>query len=130
MELQDFVGIPYVSGGRVIEGLDCWGLVLLAAKELYGFDLPDYSAYKDSDNLEQIKPLFEARSDWSRVDLEDAVDGDVVVLTMMGHPIHAGLYVGGGRMLHSMSGRDSCVERYTTSNWARRIEGVYRWQTR
>lgn len=36
--------VPYVKRGRDMQGLDCWGLVRLARKEIYGFPfLPSYA---------------------------------------------------------------------------------------
>lgn len=39
--LTQYLGIPYLNQGRTRQGLDCWGLILLAYKELQGIDLYD-----------------------------------------------------------------------------------------
>lgn len=127
MKLQDLIGVPYVSRGRDIKGADCWGIILLAQRYLYGTDVPDYSEYRDSTNKEETEHLFTARNDWRQVPLEQVLPGDVIVLRIMGHPMHAAVYVGGGKMLHSLSGRNSCLDRLDNQGWSNRVEGVYRW---
>lgn len=127
MELQDLIGVPYESRGRSELGADCWGIIMLAAQHVYGQPVPDYSEYRDSTDRHQTEPLFEARRDWQQVPLDAIMPGDVIVLRLMGHPMHAAIYVGDGRMLHTMSGRDSCLDRLTSQGWLNRVEGVYRW---
>ncbi len=36
------VGIPFIAGGRGWDGCDCWGLLLLAYREVLGIELPSY----------------------------------------------------------------------------------------
>ena len=41
MTVNDFIGIPFCSRGRSREsGMDCWGLVVAAERELFGKELP------------------------------------------------------------------------------------------
>lgn len=128
MNVENYIGIPYVSMGRTLDGFDCWGLILHAAQNLYSTTLPDYSDYRDSDNMKETSPLFTAREDWIRVPKGAELPGDVIVMRLHGLPMHAALYLGEGRFLHTLTGRDSCVERVSSSGWSTRIEGVYRWQ--
>ena len=127
MKLQDLVGVPYTTRGRDLAGADCWGIILLAADGLYGQRLPDYSQDRDSTNAEETAPLFEARNDWQKVPLENIWPGDVLVLRMLGVPMHAAIYIDNGKFLHTLGGRNSCIDRISTQGWANRIEGVYRW---
>lgn len=127
-KLEDFIGIPYVSKGRTIEGSDCWGIILLAAKSLYDLSLPDYTTYEDSCDGTQTEHIFNDRYvNWVDVPLDAKMPGDVIVLRIMGEPMHAALYLGDGKMLHTMSGRDSCIDRIGSQGWQNRIDGVYRW---
>ena len=46
-----YVGIPFVDGGRGIDGLDCWGLFLLVYLEQFGIELPSYGEISAMDLL-------------------------------------------------------------------------------
>lgn len=127
MQIQDLIGVPYESRGRSELGADCWGIIMLASEHIYGQRVPDYSEYRDSTDKHQTEPLFEARHNWQQVPFEAILPGDVIVLRIMGHSSHAGIYVGDGKMLHTLGGRDSCIERLASSSWQNRIEGIYRW---
>jgi cell wall-associated NlpC family hydrolase len=52
--------------------------------------------------------------------------GDIVVAQLAGYPIHVGVYLGRNKMLHTLRGKDSCIESIDFK-WAKRIEGYYRW---
>lgn len=129
--LANLVGIPYASGGRDrSQGLDCWGLIRVAALELFGTEVPDYTGYESSCDQAQTAPLFAARHVWTRISKGSEQPGDVLVLRLSGYPIHAGICLGGDKMLHTLVGRNSCIERYDSlTPWFRRIEGAYRWPT-
>jgi cell wall-associated NlpC family hydrolase len=130
-EIATFIGTPWVSGGRdAVRGCDCWGLIIAAARKCYGLELPDYAGYRDADELAETGPIFQRRAEWQRIAEGGEREGDVVVLRMAGTPAHAGLVVGVGLMLHSMKGRDACVERYRSTAWVNRLEGFYRWAPR
>jgi cell wall-associated NlpC family hydrolase len=131
MPVAWFVGVPWVSGGRdPATGLDCWGLVICAAKACFALQLPDYHGYTDAEALEQTAQLFANRDQWQKIPEGAEQPGDVVVLKLAGTPGHAGLLVGYGLMLHTMAGREACLERYRGRAWAQRVEGFYRWLPR
>ncbi len=129
--LPKLIGIPYLSGGRnPAVGLDCWGIVRTASKELFDHEVPDYSGYVDSTDPDQTLHLFENRRAWQVITPGQEQPGDVVILRVIGYPVHAGLMLERGCFIHSIRGRNSCLERYTPgSHWERRIEGFYRWPT-
>lgn len=39
--MNHFLSVPYVDGGRTLDGLDCWGLALQVRRELGLPELPD-----------------------------------------------------------------------------------------
>lgn len=128
MKIQDLIGIPYKSGGRELDGADCWGIVVLASRLLYDNLIPQYNGhYDDSEDQNQTRATMLYRFDWMEVPLAAIMPGDVLVLKVLGQPTHAGIYIGDRKMLHSLARRDSCIERIDSDTWKNRIEGVYRW---
>ena len=53
--------------------------------------------------------------------------GDVVLLRVRNHPIHVGMVVEPGRMLHIMAGCDAVIESYNGLEWRHRTLGVFRY---
>ena len=61
------------------------------------------------------------------VRIGDEHPGDGVLLRVMGRPIHVGVVVARGWMLHIEKNCDSLIERYAGgSRWERRVLGFYR----
>lgn len=134
MTLDKFVGIPYKACGRTLEALDCWGLCLIAARELYGIELPEffYSAERMLDDAGTfIASETATRARWQQVapagDCRAAPPGSVHIFRVKGYETHCGLCVGVGEFLHSLAGRDSCVE--PLRFWSHRLTGTYQWRT-
>jgi cell wall-associated NlpC family hydrolase len=123
--------IPFLAHGRSYEGLDCWGLVWLAYKECKGIILrsgtEEYQP-KDIYDFDKISRLISKyKPEWTPVEKGRA--GDVILLRLTGRPIHVGLVLANGRMLHIEKGINVCVERYSSPVWKDRIVGIYRHNT-
>ena len=60
--VSKYIGIPFVSNGRTMEGCDCYGLVRLVLHNEYGIYLPELSDnYTDALNIldaQQIQNQF------------------------------------------------------------------------
>ena len=123
---DSLVGIPWLDRGRSRDGCDCWGLILIAFRELLGIEQPsfadDYQTTADRDAIVAI--LAGAREPWVPVLPADARPMDVG--EMRERPWHVGLVVGRGQMLHMPAGKSSIVEPYTTGRHEPRVTGVYR----
>ena len=123
-----YLFVPYVDKGRDMAGWDCFGLYRFVLQERHGVLVPSYAEqYTDADHG---TPVIEAhRGDWQAVQQGDEREGDGIVFTLAGQPLHCGYVIERGTMLHSIKGRGTCIERYTSPGWAKRIEGLYRWTT-
>ena len=49
-------------------------------------------------------------------------------MKILGMPIHTGIIIKPGYMLHSLPGHDSVIENYNLPKWKKRVEGFYRWK--
>jgi cell wall-associated NlpC family hydrolase len=65
---------------------------------------------------------------WSEVDPGQECPGDVLLLRLRGLPIHVGLLVAKGWMLHTREATGSVLERLDGLAWGRRVLGTYRYQ--
>ena len=100
--VSDLVGVPFVSGGRDIDGgLDCWGLVMIVMAR-YGFTVPDFTvdafAYK---RIEELANGAIMGREWYEV--FPPVEHPAVILLQV-HPkyiTHAAVYLDGDRFIHT-----------------------------
>lgn len=124
-----YIGIPYLTHGRDYHGCDCWGLLALVWKEQFGVTLPEYlgagwyhgqrAATVGTDALAHASRFTPVTPGLERT-------GDGVLIRMRGAPIHVGLVITPGVMLHCHEEADACVESYRTALWERRVMGFYR----
>ncbi len=135
MNLNDFIGVPYVDHGRSHDGVDCWGLVHLVYDELLGIRLPDYRAFYGSANDQaEVSALLGmaaagqiAGASWRPVPRGDWKPLDVVLIRMGRYASHVGILAGGGLFLHCLKGRAAVLEAVDSFHWGSAIKGAYRW---
>ncbi|MFH1158768.1 MAG: NlpC/P60 family protein [Pseudomonadota bacterium] len=125
-----YIGLPFQDHGRDRSGLDCWGLVRLVLAEQFGIALPSYiHEYQRTTQAEKISALIDRESSkWKEIPAGSEVCGDPVVLRVRGKPMHIGLVLGDGQMLHIECGINSVIERYVGVRWAERVSGFYRYR--
>ena len=110
---SDYIGIPFLNGGDTMRGSDCFGLVRLVYKEVRDIKIFKHNsdALKSKDIEEEY--LKEASEHWSIVDDLELFD----VIAMARDPRipnivqHFGIYIGNGKMLHTLDGVASHVAR-------------------
>jgi cell wall-associated NlpC family hydrolase len=126
---RDYIGIPFVAGGRDRTGCDCWGLVRLVLAERWRLRLPAWSD-ADPDDRAAVDAEFARAPErgWRRIDLSSARDGDVALLRVAGAPCHVGVIAGWPWMLHAERGTGAAVDRLDGARWARRLDSVWRHQ--
>lgn len=123
-----FCEIPFVPGGRSNSGCDCWGLVRLVYRQDLGIELPSFEGqYSDTVSSQTFKlvSLGIESSDWHNTHIPRPYD--VVLLEIMGRPLHVGIFTKPGHMLST--GRDmtaSAVCKFRSLLWCGRVHGFYR----
>lgn len=143
-------GAPSLNGARAAcDGLDCWGLVRLIAAERFGAQLPAYdettwrecekrddqlaanaelAAFMNGERVKGWEPMWEAAAAPSNEPLGGGrvAPGDVVLIRNLGAPIHVGVVVAPGHMLHIEEGIDAMCVEYDDAKTERRVIGFYR----
>ncbi|HSN00028.1 MAG TPA: C40 family peptidase [Rudaea sp.] len=112
MTLRD---IRYRRGGRSPHsGFDCSGFVHYVFAQVLGVDLPENSAAQFRDSR--------------KIGRNDLQAGDLVFFHTRGKRIsHVGIYLGGGRFIHSpTTGERVRVDRMSENYWSRRFAGARR----
>jgi len=102
--INDYIGLPYRVNGRDRSGVDCYGLILLVARDRLGVELPDWQMTTVGDLAEVSRALADnvaaemSRARAYRVD--DFEPWAVVVVERAGAAHHIGLCLGNG-VLHA-----------------------------
>jgi len=124
--IAQYVGIPYKSKGTTLEeGLDCLSLIELIYKEKLNIHLPFNEHLETDNNMEAVgNAISLEKCKW--IKLEQPENFCVVVLNICGFPVHLGLVLNNGYMIHSLKGHNSVVEKFDGAKWKRRINGFYR----
>jgi cell wall-associated NlpC family hydrolase len=127
-DLSGLIGIPFVQNGRdPAKGLDCWGLCREVFRR-YGIDVPDfqmacYDAFQIHDAVESERPF------WIRLD--EPEDGCLVLFALDAFAPdiiqHLGVYVGEGKILHTLEKRGSSLIRLNDRFFGKKMRGFYRW---
>ena len=131
-QLHKYIGIPYLTNGRTMKGVDCWGLVCLIYKEILNLDLPlintEYSNGLDVNDTKSVfmkyEKLFVDCGDFETVRKPETFD--LLLFKRSGFVSHVGLVIDDNYFIHADLGADSCVERIAHRYWNRRISGIYR----
>lgn len=125
-----YLGLPFVSLGRGRGGLDCYGLVRLVLAEERGITLPSYTeAYASVGERAEIAAALSgaiAQRTWREVPPGREQPFDIALFSVFGRPLHVGIVVRPGLMLHVSDGHDSRIEDYRAPTWAARLIAIYR----
>lgn len=134
---SDYVGLPFVDGGRDRRGVDCWGLVRLVYAERTGVTLPDFADIKARDWKAVGRQIAAAldKDEWRSVIRGQEKELDVVVMRghgsagqgLVGLPCHVGVVAPYGALLHVEHGTDAVAPRLIAGTVKDRIVGVYRY---
>ena len=129
MSFKEYIGISFKSQGRDRLGLDCWGLLCLIYKERLNISLGSYiDEYDDANFYAQVSNVVEMHiPEWALIEKGLERPFDVVILRLRGLPIHIGMVIKPGIMIHVLNKLNTCLEKYNTPLWNKRIRGFYRY---
>lgn len=98
-----YVGIPFVDGGRTIDGCDCWGLFRMVYAERLGIHLPSYGDTSANDLAavtEAMAAGVAASERWHEVAVPRELDGVLMRSYGAREPGHVGIVIGAAQLLH------------------------------
>lgn len=129
MDFTDLIGVPFVNRGRDLNGLDCYGLVKEVFKR-YGYNVPEYDAlYTNYDDMCRINEIIQGNIKnypWKEI-AEPKVP--CLIAIRFGSPDgmvnHTGVYIGGGRFIHTRERIGVNIDRISSPAWRRVIVGFY-----
>lgn len=126
--VKKYIGVPFFSNGRTLEGCDCYGLVRLVLRNEYGISLPELSNdYSDALNVKETARLFSEKLPVLTVaKIPEPEEKAVAVIMEHGHPAHIGVVAGNGYILHTGVKTGSVCQRATHPGLRGRVEGYYR----
>lgn len=106
--------------GKQYEELDCWHLAKAFYKSVFGIELKQYYEVNPKDIQKQKDLILSSKGDF--VEVSSPEEGDLLVIKIQGIPAHVGVYIGEGKVLHSIQKVGVCIEKLKKFN----IEGIYR----
>ena len=129
LDLKEYIGIPFKSCGRDSFGLDCWGLLCLIYKERLDITLASYiNEYVDAHSYSAISNAVNAHiPEWISIKKGAEQPFDAIIFRLRGLPIHLGMVIKPRQMIHVLPKLNTCLERYDTPLWDKRIRGFYRY---
>jgi hypothetical protein len=126
-----YLGIPWVKGGRTMQGCDCYGLCMLISKEQFGIELPEinYSSTEESyvdgmvtDNSNLFEKLDKPES--------SIINEQVCLVTISILPPfihHIGILLHDGlRFFHVRDNHRATITKLNDQLWSSMIKGYYR----
>jgi len=124
---NDLIGVPFVDGGRDKKtGFDCWGLALEVFRR-HGVSLPDYKIGCTESSVINSEININ-RPFWKHIDeMEEIPVPALVVIRFNTGTLcnHVGVYIGGGRFIHTRLKIGVNIDRVDSPAWRRIIEGYY-----
>lgn len=126
--VKRYIGIPFCSGGRDLNGCDCYGLIRLILHNEYKIDLPRLDdRYENALDKNLTKKLF---TEFIPLICGEKINAPeekaLVIIRTQGLATHVALYAGDGNIIHTMLHTDSVCERLDSPMLAGRVEGWYR----
>lgn len=124
MNINDFVGIPFVDGGRNMSGADCWGICSLFYKHYLNRELPSYKVGAlDFDAVSKTMTTEIKTPKW--IILSEPEPYCIALMKLGNTKVevnHAGVILPHSKMLQAYMGTGSIIVDYTSQLWKRIIK--------
>lgn len=124
-----YIGIPFVDGGRTLEGADCFGLLKIFYNNEFNIDVPDTRIKPDQPRRIFANYLKEISEHWEET--EALEKGTVVAMAMNpNHPklvTHFGIMIDDKRLLHTLKKCESHITTLDNPAIKNTIKGYYKW---
>lgn len=102
---EKYIGLPWARGAQGPDAFDCWQFFRHVQRERFGRDVPDVEkAYDPASTLSCARAFdrAEERARWKEV--SEPAEGDAVLIGRSIAPIHIGLWMDCGTVLHCLKG--------------------------
>lgn len=128
IDISDLLSVPFVDRGRDLNGLDCWGLVMVVMKK-FGYDYPDFDiSCKDSQSASDSRKNSFLENKFRLV---KAQPGSVVGLyldrTAPTLVAHFGVCLDHRKFIHILETRGVLVSDLQHPFFKNIIAGYYQW---
>lgn len=119
---ERYLAIPFVDRGARFTGCDCHGLAELIFREELGVSLPAYEGIKPGDDPAKLREILRAAATpiWKEISAGEEREFDLVLMRGIvaaegrraSRPIHIGMVVQPGRLIHIEQGTGVSVVDY------------------
>lgn len=128
-DCDKFTNIFYHKDKRDFNFCDCYGICYLFNKEVLNKEIPKYLG-EDIYSKDSINALYNTKkNEWTKISKGKEFSGDVVSINMRGMPVHVGVVVEKGTMLHIMENRHAVIESYNSTRWKNKLDSFWRYES-
>ena len=118
---EDLLGVKFkVHGRNKKEGFDCYGLAIEVLRR-NGITLED-AFYDNLENRDELHEKLHASI--PHIKIENPEINCIIEIAVHGEPLHVGVYIGGGMMIHTTHKTRVVIE--PLAHYKHRILGYYK----
>ena len=128
MNLNNYIGREFDA-----ETWNCWILCQTVLKNEASILVPTFSEHvEDIKNFKKLSKAFKHEQEqeevWHEIEPGKEKQFDIVLMRIRSLPIHVGIVIEPGWMLHVEEDTATVTENYTRIKWKHRVIGFYRHQ--